>query len=48
MGKEEGVWRGVGKITKVMNRSRSWSGNRSRGSDRSVGVCLTDDRSKRV
>ena len=48
MGKEERVGCGVGKVTKVMNRSRLWSGNRSKAHDRSVQVCLTDDRSRRV
>ena len=48
MGKEERVWRGVGKVTKTLNRSWSWSGNRSKVNGRSIGVCLTDDRSKRV
>ena len=48
MGTEERVGRGVGKMTKAMNRSRSWSGNRSKVYGRSVGVCLAGDRSKRV
>ena len=35
-------------MTKVLNGSKLWSGNRSKENDKSVGVCLTDDRSKRV
>ena len=45
MGKEGRVWRGVGKVTKAMNRSRSWSGNRSIVHGRSVRVWMTADRS---
>ena len=45
MGKEERVWRGVGKVTKVVNRSMSWSGKGSKVCDRSIRVQQTDDRS---
>ena len=48
VGKEERVWRGVGKVTKVLNGSGLWSGKRSMENGRSVGECLTGDRSKGV
>ena len=48
MGKEDRVWHGVRKMTKILNRSWLWSGNRSKVSGRSIGVCLADGRSKRV
>ena len=35
----------MGKVTKVINRSKSWSGKGSKVHDRSIGVRLTDDRS---
>ena len=40
VGKEVRECRGVGMMTKGMNRSMSWSGNRSKENGKSVGVCL--------